>query len=323
MASNSSCTVIILNFNGKHLLPACLDSLAQQTEARLDTVVIDNASTDGSAELVSENYPWVRFLALDKNCGFSIANNVAMRDAIARGSEYVLLLNNDTFAAPDLISEMMAVIQSDGRIAAVCPKIYFAHQPKTLWYAGGDFSLWTGATKHRGWMETDHGQFDDAQDFTQATGCAMLVRTSAIKDVGLLDERFWIYAEDLDWSLRFQKRGYRLTFAPKAHLWHIDGATNVKVLGKGSEERRQFLSTRNIIFAVRKHVPWWQMPTHAVGFALHHILFYSALRLWRRDFRALFAIYKGVAEGLTTPLGGQEARIGPVLCAPKDFGNDI
>ena len=301
-AINTRCTVIVLNFNGEHLLPACLDSLAQQSGADIDTVVVDNASSDGSAMLVAQKYPWVRFLALDKNYGFSMANNVALRDALDRGSDYALLLNNDTFAAPDFISQMLTVIQSDSRIATVCPKIYFAHQPDMLWYAGGDFSLWTSATRHRGWMETDRGQFDHLQEITQATGCAMLVRRSAMREVGLLDEQFWIYAEDLDWSVRFRKHGYRLAFAPKSHLWHLDGATNVKSMGKGSEAVRQFLSTRNMVFLARKHVRWWQVPTYALCFLLNHIAFYTALRLWRRDFRALLAIYRGLSQGLRTSL---------------------
>jgi len=306
---STRCTVIVLNFNGQHLLPACLDSLAQQSNADIDTVIVDNASTDGSADLVAEKYPWVRFLALDKNYGFSAANNVALRDALGRGSDYALLLNNDTFAAPDFVSEMIAVIHRDPRIAAVCPKIYFAHQPDMLWYAGGDFSLWTSATKHRGWMETDRGQFDDRLEIVQGTGCAMMVRCSAMQEVGLLDEQFFIYAEDLDWSVRFRKHGYRLAFAPKAHLWHIDGATNVKVLGKGSEERRQFLSTRNMVFLARKHVRWWQIPTFVVGFGVFHVAFYTALRLWRRDFRGLWAIYRGLAQGVQTPLNAATERV--------------
>lgn len=301
-AKNTRCSIIVLNFNGEHLLPACLDSLAKQTYPDIDTIVVDNASTDGSAALVAQKYPKVHFLALDKNYGFSAANNAALRFALERGSEYALLLNNDTFAAPDFISKLLEVIEADPKIAVVCPKIYFAHQPEMLWYAGGDFSLWTSATRHRGWMVTDHGQFDHNPQITQATGCAMLVRCSAMQEVGLLDEQFWIYAEDLDWSVRFRKHGYRLAFVPAAHLWHIDGATNVKVLGKGSEEKRQFLSTRNMVFVSRKHVRWWQTPTYIVGFALNHIAFYTALRLWRRDFRALRAIYRGLGEGLRTVL---------------------
>ena len=300
------CTVIVLNFNGEHLLPACLDSLAAQSGTNIDTVVIDNASTDGSADLVAQKYPWVRFIRLEKNSGFSIANNLAIRDALERGSDYVLLLNNDTFAAPDFVSEMLAIIEADSSIAVVSPKIFFAHRPDRLWYAGGDFSLWTSATSHRGWKEIDLGQFDNMQGVTQATGCAMLVRCSTLRHVGLLDEQFWIYAEDLDWSVRFVKKGYRIAFAPKSHLWHLDGATNVKALGSGSQAVRQFLSSRNMVLVMRKHVRWWQLPTYILGFTWHHIAYYTALRLWRRDFRALWAIYRGIAQGLLTPLTSQD-----------------
>jgi GT2 family glycosyltransferase len=299
---NTRCTVIVLNFNGEQLLPACLDSLARQTNAHIDTVVVDNASSDGSAALVAQKYPWARFLALDENYGFSKANNVALRDAFDRGSEYALLLNNDTYAASDFISEMLAVIQGDPRIGAVCPKIYFAHQPDMLWYAGGDFSLWTGMPRHRGWKEIDRGQYDNDLEITQGTGCAMLVRCGALADVGLLDEQFWTYAEDLDWSVRFLKRGYRLGFAPKARLWHLDGATNVKSLGSGSAAIRQFLSTRNMVFVARKHVRWWQIPTYALGFMFNHVAFYTALRVWRHDFKGLLAIYRGLSQGLLTSL---------------------
>ena len=308
--NGNACTVVVLNYNGEHLLPACLDSLAKQT-TEIDVTVVDNASTDGSAALVAQKYPGVRFLALEQNYGFSKANNAAIRDALNRGTEFVLLLNNDTFAAPDFISQMLKVMKTDSATAVVCPKIYFAHQPDMLWYAGGDFSLWTSATKHRGWMQTDRGQFDRESQIAQATGCAMMVRREAMEEVGLLDEQFWIYAEDLDWSVRFSKRGYRLAYAPQAHLWHLDGATNVKVLAKGSEERRQFLSTRNMVFVSRKHVRWWQLPTYIVGFLIHHIAFYTALRIWRRDFKALRAIYRGLAEGLTTPLTAKTNELTP------------
>jgi GT2 family glycosyltransferase len=197
---------------------------------------------------------------------------------------------------------MIALMQADSRIAVVCPKIFFAHQPEVLWYAGGGFNFWTGGTRHRGWKQIDHGQFDHRSEITQATGCAMMVRCSAMREVGFLDEQFWIYVEDMDWSFRFRKHGYRLAFAPKAILWHIDGATNVKVLGKGSEEKRQFLDTRNMIFLARKHLRWWQIPTYSLIFGVSHIGFYTALRLWRRDFRALWAIYRGLGEGFQTPL---------------------
>ncbi len=278
------CVVAILNHNGKDLLRDCLDSLAIQTFSNFETVVIDNGSTDGTSEFLETKYPWVRLLALNKNLGFSSGYNIGLRDALARGFEFILLLNNDTCVAKNFLAEMLETAKEDERIGAVCPKIYFASQPQTIWYAGGDFSLWTCRPRHRGWKEVDRGQFDTPKQVTLATGCAMLVRCSALRDVGLLDERFWAYLEDVDWSVRFLKKGYKLIFAPNTQVWHRCGETSVRRLGHGSQAVAQYLSTRNALLLARKHARWWQIPTHFLSFLVNHVAFYTALRLWRRDF---------------------------------------
>jgi GT2 family glycosyltransferase len=294
-------TTVILNWNSHEMSAECIRSLLAMDSQNLEILLVDNGSTDGSANILSSAFPQITVMPQKSNLGFAAGCNVGIRHALAHGAEYILLLNNDTLASGDFIREMLAAVECDPRIAAVCPKIYFADQPHLLWYAGADFSLWTGTPKHRGWKQIDRGQFDDYREITQATGCAMLVRCSALREVGLLDEQFWAYAEDLDWSVRFLKRGYLLTFAPKAHLWHYDGATSVKSMGSGSQAIRQFFSTRNMVLVARKHVRWWQIPSYVLGFGINHILLYTVLRLWRRDFRAFLAIYRGLARGLRTP----------------------
>jgi GT2 family glycosyltransferase len=299
--------IIILNWNSHEMTAECIRSLRAMDTSDFEIIVVDNGSSDGSADKLLQQFPQITVLPQAENLGFAAGCNVGMRHALADQAEYVLLLNNDTVVAPEFIREMLATIQSDPRIGVVCPKIFFTDRPNLLWYAGADFSPWTGTSKHRGWKEVDHGQFDGCKEITQATGCAMLVRCNALLNVGLLDEQFWAYVEDLDWSLRFLKRGYRLAFAPNAWLWHHDGATAVKSLGAGSAASRQFFSTRNMVFLARKHVSWWQMPTFALGFMFNHIAFYTALRLWRHDFRALLAIYRGVGQGLRTSLSSRWA----------------
>lgn len=295
-------TIIILNWNGHEMTAACIRSLLAMDAQNLDILLVDNGSSDGSAEILTREFPQITVLVQETNLGFAAGCNVGIRHAMADSAEYILLLNNDTIVDEDFIREMLIVVESDPRIAAVCPKIYFADKPHLLWYAGADFSLWSGTPKHRGWKQVDQGQFDDYREITQATGCAMLVRSSTLSAVGLLDEQFWAYAEDLDWSVRFLKGGYLLAFAPNAHLWHYDGATSVKSMGAGSQAVRQFFSTRNMVLVARKHLRWWQIPSYVLGFGITHILLYTALRLLRRDFPALLAIYRGLAQGLRTPL---------------------
>lgn len=293
-----SCLVIVLNYNGHTLLRPCLESLARQSNRDFETVVVDNASTDGSLEILAREFPAVRTIALPENRGFSIANNVALRDALTRGFEYLMLLNNDTLVGPDAVGELLAAIAADEGIAAVCPKIYFAAQPDSFWYAGADFSLWTARLVQRGWRRKDVGQFDRRVEMSVATGCAVLLRASALQEVGLLDERLWAYLEDVEWSIRFRRRGYGLRLAPKARVWHHDGATWVRALGGGSQAKRQYYSTRNLILIGWKHARWWQMPTYAFGVMVNELAFYTALRIWRRDYRALWAIYRGAGAAL-------------------------
>ena len=123
----------------------------------------------------------------------------------------------------------------------------------------------------------------------------MLVRVSALKDVGFLREDFWAYGEDVEWTLRFLEKGYRVVYEPRARVWHHDGGTAV---AGGSAFRRQYLSTRNILGLRREHVHWWQLPTFLLGFLIFHICYYSALRLLRGDYRALWAIYQGIIDAL-------------------------
>jgi len=295
-------TVVLLNWNSHEMIAECIRSLLAMDGADFGSLVVDNGSTDASVERLAQEFPRIAVLPQGCNLGFAAGCNVGMRYALANGAEYILLLNNDTIVPPDFIREMLAAIESDPRIGIVCPKIYFADKPDLLWYAGADFNPWTGTSKHRGWKEIDRGQFDGRREITQATGCAMLVRRSALRDVGLLDEQFWAYAEDLDWSLRFMERGYRLAFTPRARLWHCCGATSVKAMGSGSQAIRQFYSTRNMVFVARKHLRWWQIPTYVFGLLISHVALYTVLRLWRRDFRALVAIYRGLIQGVRTPL---------------------
>jgi GT2 family glycosyltransferase len=294
----SKCCVIVLTCNGRELLRACLESLGRQTFTDFETVVIDNGSTDGSLEMLAQDFPAARAIGLPENRGFSIANNVALRDALARGFEFVMLLNNDTIAGPDAVGELLAAIGADERVAAVCPKIYFAAQPDLLWYAGADFSLWTARLVQIGWKRKDVGQFDHRLRVSVATGCAVLLRASALKDVGLLDETLWAYLEDVEWSIRFLRSGYSLRLAPRAHVRHHDGATWVGALCAGSQAKRQYYSTRNMILIGWKHARWWQMPTYLSGVLLNELAFYTALRVFRRDYRALWAIYRGVGAAI-------------------------
>lgn len=297
-AAPLACAVIVLNYNGKDLLARCLESLRRQSARDLTIVVIDNGSDDDSAAFVRREFPEVTLVALPENLGFCGGNNVGIQHALRAGFHYVLLLNNDTVCAPDCLERLLdAACHQPPNVAAWNPKIYFADTAR-LWFAGGEFSLWTARARHRGWKTEDRGQFDIPADMTLATGCALLLRCSALREIGLLDERFFAYLEDVEWSVRARRAGYRLRFVPQAVLWHDCGGTSVGMLGRRSQWFPQRLSSRNLALLARKHLRPWHWPTFLLGACWFYLLFYSCLRLWRRDLRAFAAIYAGLWEGL-------------------------
>jgi GT2 family glycosyltransferase len=209
--------------------------------------------------------------------------------------------------------------------AVISPKIYFWDMPNRLWWAGGIFSLWTGIAKHIGRKEVDRGQFERNADVDWATGCAALIRTHVLEEVGLFDESFFAYSEDLDFSLRIKKVGYKIWYAPKARLWHKEGAVCRKNVG---EYLRKFLSTRNLLFVMRRHARRIQWLTFLPNFVFRYVAFYILLSLVRGDYRSAWAVVQGLfaslgprprgGVGVSSPESGGDPRIAVRVCAEKD-----
>jgi GT2 family glycosyltransferase len=221
--------MVMLNWNGLADTRAALASLAAchvpaGWEVRL--IMVDNGSSDGSAEAVRREFPAVEVLALDENRRFAGGNNPAIRLALDAGADAVMLVNNDTEADPELLRHLIAALEADPRAGGVAPLIPFARPRDRIWYAGGYCVPALGFTAHRGLRARDRGQFRAVEETGYLTGCCLLAPRAAWERVGLLDEGFFIYAEDADWSLRARAAGFRLLFAPQARLWHKVSATS-------------------------------------------------------------------------------------------------
>jgi GT2 family glycosyltransferase len=223
----------------------------------MHVVVVDNGSEDGSPEALRNDFPDATLIRNGKNLGFAAGNNVGIRAALEMGAEYVLILNNDTEVDPNLIGELVSVCEGDRSIGISTAKMYFMNPPNLIWFAGSRVNLWTGSCKHVGYGETDHGQFDAITEPGFATGCCFLVRADLLKKLGGFEERFFIYSEDADFSLRCRKAGYRIVFNPRAKLWHKESGTMAKNTRNGHRARatplQHYLIARNGIFVVRRH----------------------------------------------------------------------
>jgi GT2 family glycosyltransferase len=218
VATDPRTSVIIVNWNGKDLTLECLASLAQA--GPMHVIVVDNGSEDGSVDEIRRRHPDVTVLAMGSNLRFAGGNNAGIRHALDAGAEEIMLLNNDTVVDPDFLRAMTGTLNSSPDIGAIAPHIFYYDRPDLLWYAGGEISYWTGTMRHAGIRETAAGRPMQPRDTAYATGCCLLARREALERVGLLDESYFIYAEDADWCARARAAGYRIVVEPRARVWH-------------------------------------------------------------------------------------------------------
>jgi len=216
VVANPLVSVIILNHNGRDLLPDCIESLKRQTYKPLEIILVDNGSTDNSLPYIEKNFPDVKILKLEGNYGFSGGNNKGVE--ISKG-EYILLLNNDTITTPDLIGKLVSHAQSSG-CKAVAPKILM-HPSKSIINGVGVCMNRLGFAWDRGIGEKDVGRYDEETDkvFGVSGGC-MLFDRDVLKDTELFDERYWMYYEDVDFSWRLRLLNYKSETLPSAIVYH-------------------------------------------------------------------------------------------------------
>ncbi len=212
--------IVLVNWNGKEVTLDCLASLRAVTFPGVKIVVVDNASSDGSVQAFTERYPEVTLLSQKENLRFAGGNNVGICHALLHGADAVMLLNNDTLVDPGVLAPMVERLFSDPAVGVVAPKIFYADDYDRLWFTGGEISFWTGTMRHTGIRECDRGQFDSPRDIAYATGCCLLTRREVIEKVGLLDDTYFMYAEDADWCMRVRRAGYRILYEPRARVWH-------------------------------------------------------------------------------------------------------
>ncbi len=211
-----------------------------------EIIVVDNASQANEAEAIGAEFPGVRTIRSERNLGFSGGNNLGI--AIARG-RYVLLLNNDTYLEEDGLGKLVAAMDADPRIGACSPKIRFAAPPHLIQFAG--FTPLTPITLRNsliGYREEDHGQYDTPRRIPYAHGAAMMVSRAALEAAGPMPETYFLYYEELDWSITIRACGFEIWYEPACTVFHCDGQT-----GGGASSLRTYYLTRNrLLLAWRK-----------------------------------------------------------------------
>jgi GT2 family glycosyltransferase len=228
-----SVSLVVINYQGRRWLPRCLASLARLQGDVLETIVIDNASGDGSPEVAVRNFPGVRVVRNRRNVGFAKACNQAMR--LTRG-DAVAIFNNDLEVAPEWLTAMQAVLGAGPSIAACTSKLRMQRPREALWGAAGGMN-WQGFGYDRGHGEWDTGQYDRAEPVFGACGAAMLLRRRAFEAVGPFDETFFMYHEDVDWCWRAWLQGFQVWYVPQAVAYHKGEASSRRTLGAQGKAR--------------------------------------------------------------------------------------
>jgi GT2 family glycosyltransferase len=241
--------VIIVNWNGQRFLDDCLTALEKQSYQNHDVTLVDNGSTDGSVDFVRDHFARVHILSLNENEGFAKANNRAIREALAEGSEYIALLNNDTKADEQWLEHLVRVMESGKDIGICASKMLRMETPHILDSTGHIFK-W-GRIFERGHGEVDAGQYDDRLDIIGACAGACLYRREMLEEIGLFDERYGSYYEDAELSWRACKRGWRAMFVPESTVLHHRGGTTRS--DPRIEREMKLRYAINVVETVKKH----------------------------------------------------------------------
>jgi GT2 family glycosyltransferase len=237
-------SVIVLNYNGKGFLDGCLSSLASQTYSDFEVIVVDNGSRDGSPEYVKENYPWVRLAKNDENLGFAGGTNVGIR---AAKGEFVITLNNDSRADSRFIEELIKPM-ADPEVGVCAAKMLF---PDGRINSAGICISRSGAAWDRGMFEPDRGQYEFVEEVFGACAGAALYRREMLDEIGLFDEDFFLYLEDVDLAFRARLAGWKCLYVPGARVIHHHGGT----AGVGSD-LAVYYGNRNIVWYPIKDFPF-------------------------------------------------------------------
>ncbi len=251
--------IVVLNYNGWENTLECVESLkrCRKYHKEVEIIVVDNNSSDNSQSHLA-SLKEVSLIFNNKNFGYSGGNNIGIRSALQSNCDHILIINNDTYV-DELLLKNFFKDREIGEI--ISPKIYFApgfefHKErysktdlgKVIWYAGGQIDWSNIIGMHTGVDEVDMGQFQKKRDVDFATGACMFVQREVFEKIGLFDEKYFLYLEDMDFCVRAKRAGFKIVFIPQAKIWHKNAAASG---GSGSQLQDYYISRNRLLFAFK------------------------------------------------------------------------
>jgi GT2 family glycosyltransferase len=258
--------VVVPNWNGKDSLRACLDSLLAQT-LKPHIVVVDNGSTDGSVEFIRQYYPNIELIEHQRNLGYAGGVNPGLREALQTSASYVAPFNNDAVADKDWLKFLIEYMEANPEAGIAACKL-LSGEGSYLDSTGDYYTAW-GLPYPRGRLETDITKYDESTEIFSASGGASLYRVVMLNEIGLFDEDFFAYYEDVDLSFRAQLAGWKVAYVPRAIAYHQIGATSDKIKGFTA-----YQTMKNLPWLLWKNVPLQLLPAILPRFTLAHTAFF-------------------------------------------------
>ncbi len=293
MSSTPLVSFITINYNQAQVTCDMLESTRTLTYPNFEIIVVDNGSAEDPTPLIEKgNYPNVKVVLTKANLGFSGGNNVGIQHA--RGA-YFFLLNNDTIVTPTLVEDLLAPFATDPSIGMTCPKIRYHDHPSILQYAGyRPLDRLTGRTWAIGLQEEDKGQHDVSGPTPFAHGAAMMVRREVIEKAGSLEDSYFLYYEELDWSARIWRAGFKIYYQASALIYHRESMS----VGKANP-LKVYYHTRNRLLFMRRNVAGLSLTAFCIYYFLLALPKAALVHLVRGQTKYLKAIKDAVAWNLT------------------------
>jgi GT2 family glycosyltransferase len=239
--------VVIVNHNLKGSLRETLNSFRKINYSNLQIVVSDNASSDGSQEMVRAEFPEVQLLAHYPEQGYARAASLGLA-AFADKTKYIFSTTNDVVVDPEMINVLVDFAEKNPDAGVLGTKIYFFDRPNVLWHAGGRIHPLHGHSYHIGWEREDAPRYDKIRECDFVTGCGFLLRSEVLKRIGFFKEDLVFYSEDAELCYRFREAGTKVVYVPAAKMWHKTGTT----LAKNRPVQLRY-STRNGLYLIQRH----------------------------------------------------------------------
>ncbi len=274
-------SIVVVNWNGLEDTRECLRSLMAAPYPARRIIVVDNGSQGDEAGALEREFGGdIVVLRNPENLGFAVGANTGTRRALDLGTDYVLLLNNDTTVDPLFLEEMVEAAQRKSRLGAACPKTYFYDAPDVIYSAGGRASLWTATARQVGRGQRDDGQFERVARRDYADGVCMLIPAAALERVGMLDEEYFMYWEETDWCFRAREQGLHCYYVPAAKIWHKAARS------RAPGDAFHFRYRRNAFLFVRKRGTALQLASAVLA----HLFFFGPAYFLRHPGRAARAL---------------------------------